>query len=912
MRPRGACLLAIRPPTRGARVFDATNSFIGAHDCRHPRQPPAWYPRRGTRTGAPSCGLHLEDDATHEAEIGELAPGTKVGAFVVARKLGSGGMGTVYAGSEPRIEKRVAIKVMKHAFASDADQVARFLREARAVNQVGHPGIVDVFAFGTLEDGRPYLVMSLLEGRSLREELRARGRFSPSEAWSILREVADAVGAAHAAGIVHRDLKPDNVLLEKAGSRVRPRVLDFGLAKVEAKAEDVQLSVTGAPMGTPLYMAPEQWWGKGVNARTDQYALGAMLFEMLEGKPPFTSGTYVALLHQHLHDDPPSLSAPDITDAMRAFVARLLEKSGDDRFAAIKALIEAGDRAFGPAGPVSLSQRDAKRGDDDLGLAPTMATPASRTKRDVVLEDALPTPSTVPSSAPSLVRFAALHLSMIVIATALLVIIGYAGPGAHDPLEWIYMSGWPAHPVWFLAAIGLFLLPWAAKRRARTSPLTRLVTWLSLLSAANVVIGEQMGWVAVRRYLHVLDPAERFPVVYAGAYELNGLRYFGFALSSILFVSMYALPAMMTAREIEPTPLGLRVRESAFNAALLALACAISFVLDARSAAWVAFVCAALFAISAALPLRRTEHSMRDEVWRSVFGVLAVVFALLTAFARLEGRDGYLWTGEVLRADRAEAVIARAAERDLSVLIIVVCVVIFGAAELLRIARLRGAGLSFRLPRAPEIAAAVAVIGILAADFTFSIQVRDFKAEMAAHLAPQLALLAHLDPPGGDALGAQGITPHAAPALQISRDAIAVQGRRVALVSAIDTEASRSSIANALCPAIAAAEPEPEAPHLSVLADRSVSTSVLGHALGIARACGAEHAELLLTRGIAPRIPADAPLEAANVMPTDFVAIRAHLAEEGAPAEGATYADAVRPWIELARRGDLVQIGTAQ
>lgn len=187
-------------------------------------------------------------------------------------------MGTVYAAEEPSIRKRVAIKVLRHGLSDDASIVARFEREARSANDVRHPAIVDVFGFGKLEDGRPYLVMSLLEGRSLSEEIARRGRIPAAEAWTWAREIADALASAHAAGIVHRDLKPDNVFLERFGERpARPRLLDLGLVKVlhasddlDAGAEPMKLTRSGVPIGTPVYMAPEQWWGGEVDARVDQ------------------------------------------------------------------------------------------------------------------------------------------------------------------------------------------------------------------------------------------------------------------------------------------------------------------------------------------------------------------------------------------------------------------------------------------------------------------------------------------------------------------------------------------------------------------------------------------------------------------------------------------------------------------
>src|SRR5437762_7926019 len=144
------------------------------------------------------------------AERGDaLAEGTMVGGYRIAYRIGGGGMGTVYAAEEPTIRKRVAVKVLNHALAGDPTIEARFEREARAANDVRHSAIVDVFAFGKLPDGRPYFVMSLLEGRSLRDEIARRGRIPAEEAWAWAREIAAALAAAHAAGIIHRDLKPD-------------------------------------------------------------------------------------------------------------------------------------------------------------------------------------------------------------------------------------------------------------------------------------------------------------------------------------------------------------------------------------------------------------------------------------------------------------------------------------------------------------------------------------------------------------------------------------------------------------------------------------------------------------------------------------------------------------------------------
>src|SRR6185437_13245921 len=315
----------------------------------------------------------------------KLGPGTMVGGYRIERPLGQGGVGAVYAGEEPTIKKRVAIKVLRRALADDEGMAARFEREARAVNEVRHPGIIDVFAIGRLDDGRPYLVMSLLEGASLRAEIEERGRLPPAEAWRVARETADALAAAHAAGVVHRDLKPDNVFLERGGPppgaaangsgvEVRPprvRVLDFGIAKldlVDPGVDPMKLTATGVPLGTPAYMAPEQWWGAGITARTDQYALGAMLFEMLSGRPPFAGQAYAELVQSHVHEPPPALASLGVAvpEAVEALVARLLAKAPEDRFPSMRAVIEEGDRAFASV-PVPVPVPDPRKSGTGTG-----------------------------------------------------------------------------------------------------------------------------------------------------------------------------------------------------------------------------------------------------------------------------------------------------------------------------------------------------------------------------------------------------------------------------------------------------------------------------------------------------------------------------------------------------------------
>jgi serine/threonine protein kinase len=223
-----------------------------------------------------------------------LAIGTDVGGYLIDGELGHGGMGVVYAATHPVIGKRAAIKVIKPSLSKNPTTIQRFINEARSVNQIGHPNIVDIFAFDTLPDGRSYMVMDLLDGESLRTRLK-RGALHVREAAIVLDEVASALVAAHDKGFVHRDLKPDNVFLVSRLGRFDVKLLDFGLAKLlpGAGARPFR-TATGTQLGTPDYMSPEQLRAENVDHRTDIYALGVMALELLIGKRPqrFADGSY--------------------------------------------------------------------------------------------------------------------------------------------------------------------------------------------------------------------------------------------------------------------------------------------------------------------------------------------------------------------------------------------------------------------------------------------------------------------------------------------------------------------------------------------------------------------------------------------------------------------------------------------
>ena len=225
------------------------------------------------------------------AEHDLIPPGTDITGYIVDGEIGHGGMGVVYSATHKVIGKRAAIKVLRRDMIDKADLVDRFIQEARSVNQIGHPNIVNIFAFDRLADGRPFLVMDLLVGESLRKRIK-RGALDVSEATSVLDETASALAAAHDKGFIHRDLKPDNVFLVPHDGRwPEVKLLDFGLAKLlpTASGGDVPFRTqTGVMLGTPDYMAPELVRRRpDFDHRVDIYALGVMAFESLAGERPF-------------------------------------------------------------------------------------------------------------------------------------------------------------------------------------------------------------------------------------------------------------------------------------------------------------------------------------------------------------------------------------------------------------------------------------------------------------------------------------------------------------------------------------------------------------------------------------------------------------------------------------------------
>src|SRR5919202_6485507 len=261
--------------------------------------------------------------------------GTLIGGrFRLEELVGSGGMSSVYRAYDPTLERHVAIKLMHRDISSDADQLERFRREARAVAQLNHPHVVTVIDAGE-DDGAPYIVFEYVEGETLKERIRRLGRLPVPEAVAYAIEIGRALSAAHAHRLVHRDIKPQNVLIDADG---RARVTDFGIAR---SLEAHGLTAPGRVLGTTDYVSPEQALGHDVTEQSDIYSLGICLYEMLSGEVPFRADTQVAVAMKHLRDMLPDVQRrrPEISASLAAVVERATAKETRNRYATVDAMV---------------------------------------------------------------------------------------------------------------------------------------------------------------------------------------------------------------------------------------------------------------------------------------------------------------------------------------------------------------------------------------------------------------------------------------------------------------------------------------------------------------------------------------------------------------------------------------------
>jgi serine/threonine-protein kinase len=286
----------------------------------------------------------------HASAAPDLLIGASVGNYQVQRKLGEGGMGAVYLAVHPKIGKRVALKVLHPEFSSNEDVISRFFNEAKAVNDIQHPNIVDIIDYGTMQApglGHQvvYFIMEFLSGDSLAKIIHDQAPLAPERAQAIALQIADALGASHRHGIVHRDLKPDNVMIApRRDGRDFVKVLDFGIAKLTGDQQGSRRTRTGIVMGTPAYMSPEQCEGRGlIDHRTDIYALGILLYEMLAGRVPFQGEGYGEVLVQHMTQVPvkPSTIRGVLNPHLEAVCMKGLEKRPDNRYSSMDEFMQA-------------------------------------------------------------------------------------------------------------------------------------------------------------------------------------------------------------------------------------------------------------------------------------------------------------------------------------------------------------------------------------------------------------------------------------------------------------------------------------------------------------------------------------------------------------------------------------------
>ena len=340
--------------------------------------------------------------------------GKTVGNYRIIKCLGKGGMGAVYHAEHPEIESKVAIKVLLPRFVSSPDIVKRFFDEARAVNRIGHPGIVRIHDCNEQEGVGVFLVMEILEGQTVAERFEAQGKFSIDVVVRLMQQVASALDASHKTGIVHRDLKPANIFIVPdpdipGGERVK--ILDFGIAKLlEDQGAIGSGTETGAVIGSPLYMSPEQCIdSKNVDHRTDIYSLGAIAYRLLSGEFPYEADTLGKLIIKQYKEKPKPISnlVPDLPSDLEWVIDQTLEVDREDRFQSMMEVREAVQEAMEVTAVEMISDLDLEGWRTspmevvELSAPPVSKTPAATAAKKAEPPKAVPPKAVPPREPPS-------------------------------------------------------------------------------------------------------------------------------------------------------------------------------------------------------------------------------------------------------------------------------------------------------------------------------------------------------------------------------------------------------------------------------------------------------------------------------------------------------------------------------
>lgn len=383
-----------------------------------------------TTTLCPADGVALEK--TGDSLLGQIL----AGKYRIEERLRAGGMGAVYRGTHVLMDKTVAVKVLRPSLAADEKIVARFSREARAASRISHPHALSVTDFGESEDGVVFLVMEYLSGKTLKEIIRQEGPMPLPRVVEIIRQVGGALEAAHEQGVVHRDLKSENIMLLGSNGPDYAKVLDFGIAKIKEPegTYDPGLTAPDIVIGTPQYMSPEQCsQSPDIDARSDLYSLGVIIYEMLVGHVPFSGESPTAIMLKHLQEPAPSLLAerPDLPATLGRVVMRAMAKLPENRYQSVAELVAdltlaagmepnamssvavaASNRIIVPTEAVPPIESTATDADEEtmvrprLNTAPNVAPPVDRTRGTIGFN---PWKILIPSFAGILVIFAVIY-----------------------------------------------------------------------------------------------------------------------------------------------------------------------------------------------------------------------------------------------------------------------------------------------------------------------------------------------------------------------------------------------------------------------------------------------------------------------------------------------------------------------